>query len=65
MISVYYEITVGLCIKSYQLCLGDIEGLEDKLGIEIGHHVKVKDKKIPRIKKINMVQCGDIKKFSK
>lgn len=45
MISVYYEITVGLCIKSYQLCLGDIEGLEDKLGIEIGHHVKVKDKK--------------------
>lgn len=45
MISVYCEITVGLCIKSYQLCLGDIEGLEDKLGIEIGHHVKVKTKK--------------------
>lgn len=63
MISVYREITVGLWIKSYQLCFGDIEGLEDKLGIEIGHDIK--DKKEQRIKKINMVQCGDIKKFGK
>lgn len=45
--------------KSDQLCLGETESLKEELGIEIGHDVEVKGRKEQRIKKINMVQCGD------
>lgn len=59
MISVYCEITVGLWPKSDQLCLGETESLKEELGVEIGNDVEVKGRKEQRIKKINMVQCGD------
>lgn len=40
-------------------------GLKEELGIELGYNVKVKNKKEQGVKKINVVQCGPIKKFCK